>query len=129
MDIRKHITSLKAKYKTLAKQLALIRDQLDDASEIESGDKPSFEQARLIKSQPYSFGVHFERKKVLRKVKSPGAVCRSVRRFTSKKEAIHHGKRFTKIHKHKGFTVIKVNKRANAWVNWLTGKTNPVLNG
>lgn len=119
--------SLKAKIKALTKQISVHEKALETIEAIESGDLPSADQAKRIKSQPYSFGVHFERSKVLRKVRSPGGINRSLRRFGTQKEAVQHGKRFTKIHHHKGFTIVRVSKRANAWINWRTGKTNPVL--
>lgn len=114
--------------KQIEAKIASLQRELTQVKDVESGDSPSPAQAALIKSQPYSYGVHFERKKVLRKVKSPGAICVSVRRFTSRKEADQHGRRFAKKHGHKGYDVVRTNKRANAWVNWKTGKTNPVLN-
>lgn len=113
--------------KQIKAKIAELQRSLVEVAEVESGDRPSPEQARLIKSQLFSYGVHFERRKVLRKVKSPGAICVSVRRFTSRKEADQHGKRFSKKHGHRGYDVVRTSKRANAWVNWKTGKTNPVL--
>lgn len=121
--------ALKSKIKTTERTLAGLREELAAVGEVKSGDRPNCEQAKLMKSQRFSFTVHFERNKVLRKVRSPGAVCKSLRRFTSRKEAIQHGKRFSRIHRHKGYEVVRVAKRANAWINWRTGKTNPVLNG
>ena len=128
MSIVKQERALKAKYRALEKELQNVERQLDELEDVKSGDRPSPEQAKLIKSQPYSFTVHFERSKVLRKVRSPGSVCKSLRRFGTRKEAEQHGKRFTKLHRHKGYKVLKVSQRANAWINWRTGKTNPVLN-
>lgn len=119
--------SVRAQLKALEKQQSALSRELDALDEEHAGDRPSPEQARLIKTQSFSFTVHFERAKSLRKVRSPGMVCRSLRRFGSRKEAEQHGKRFTKLHRHQGFQVVKVYQRANAWVNWRTGKTNPVL--
>lgn len=113
--------------KKLQAQASSIIKRLDELETIIMGHKPNDEQARLIKSQAFSYGVHFQRRKVLRKVSSPGEICVSRRRFSSRKEADQHGKRFTKIHKHVGYDVVRVNRKANAWINWLTGKTNPVL--
>ncbi len=95
--------------------------------EIEAGDKPNHEQAARIKNQPYSYGVHFLRRKALRKGKSPGMVMKSTRLFGTKKEAEQHGKRFTKKNDHADFSIVYVNKRPNAWINWKTGKTNPAI--
>ncbi len=127
MDIRKQKQAQKKEIVRLEKLVALAQNKMDHIDNVIEGDVPSDEQQKKIKSQKFSFGVIFERRKVLKKVRSPGALCKSVRRFTSKKEAVHHGKRFSKIHKHKGFALVRVNKRANAWVNWLTGKTNPAI--
>ncbi len=127
-NIAKQEAALKAKRKLLQKQLDGVDKELTHVGQVKSGDRPNPEQARKIKNQAYSFTVHFERRKTLRRVRSPGAVCRSLRRFTSKEEAVQHGKRFTRIHNHKGYSVIRVNSRANAWINWRTGKTNPILN-
>lgn len=122
--LEKNIEALERAYQ---KEVAPIQKQLAQLEEVESGDKPDAGQAARIKSQKFSYTVHFERRKNLLKVRSPGAVCVSERRFTSAKEATHHAKRFAKLHKHKSFTVVMVNKRANAWINWTTGKTNPVI--
>jgi hypothetical protein len=51
----------------------------------------------------------------------------SPRRFATKREALHHGVRFTQIEKHLGFYVTVSSSRPNAVVNWKTGKTNPVI--
>jgi len=118
---------LKAKLKALEKQGFAVLKEIQVIEEVETGDRPSPAQAKLIASQAFSYGVHFERAKVLRKVRSPGAICVSQRRFSSRKEAEQHGKRFARLHRHKGFDVVRVNKRANAWINWKTGKTNPTL--
>lgn len=126
-DINQLHRNAKAKVKAAQKALDLARDVLETVEEIKSGDRPSFEQARAMKNK-VSYGVHFERANVLREVRSPGAVCKSVRRFSSRKEAEHHAKRFKRIHGHKSFTIVRVAQRANAWINWSTGKTNPVLN-
>lgn len=123
-----------AKQKAINAQIAKLQGEAQKlkakhvlVKKVESGEHPSPAQAALIKSQPFSYGVHFLRAKVLKKVKSPGAVMVSTRLFTTKKEAHQHGKRFSKIHGHKDYSVVLVNKRANAWVNWKTGKTNPVI--
>ena len=121
MNTTQKLKAAQQKLKVAQQEVAAAQAQYD-------GDKPDDTQAKAIKNNRYSFAVAFERRKVLRKVRSPGLVCKSLRRFTSLKEANHHGKRFTKIHGHKGFTVTKVAMKANAWVNWRTGKTNPVLN-
>lgn len=124
--VKQQKKALEAKDKELRKQIGEVQAQLAHLDDVEEGDKPDAGQASRIKSQKFSFTVHFERSKSLKKVRSPGAVCVSERRFTTSKEAAHHAKRFAKQHKHKDFTVVMVNKRANAWINWTTGKTNPV---
>ena len=129
MDIKQQEKALVAKMASITKQYDSLEVQLSKVLEIKTGDRPTPDIARLIKTQAFSYGVHFERRKVLRKVKSPGAICVSQRRFATRKEALQHGKRFTKIQKHVGFDVVRTNKKANAWINWVTGKTNPVLNG
>lgn len=109
------------------RQIEALQKRYDHIDEVIEGDKPDDAQAARIKSQRYSYGVHFVRRKALRRVRSPSAVCKSLRRFTTPKEAAQHGKRFTRINRHKGFKVVKVSMRANAWINWVTGKTNPVI--
>jgi hypothetical protein len=120
-------SAINAQIKKLQAESARLNQKHAAVKKVESGEHPSPAQAALIKSQPFSYGVHFLRAKVLKKVKSPGAVMVSTRLFTTKKEAHQHGKRFSKIHGHKDYSVVLVNKRANAWVNWKTGKTNPVI--
>lgn len=51
----------------------------------------------------------------------------SPRRFATRREALHHGVRFTQIENHLGFYVTRSDQRPNAKVNWKTGKTNPVI--
>jgi hypothetical protein len=126
-NLNKTKAQLKAKLKALEKQGFQVLKEIQVIEEVETGDRPSPAQAKLIATQKFSYGVHFERRKELVKVKSPGYICVSSRRFTSSKEATQHGKRFMRIHRHKGFDVVRVNKRANAWINWKTGKTNPTL--
>lgn len=118
---------LKAKLKACRKCVDNAERELQVVNEIKSGDRPSPDQLKRIKTQDYSFTVYFQCRKALRQVRVKGLVNKSQRRFGSRKEAIQHGKRFTKIWKHKGYAVVKVAKRANAWINWRTGKTNPVI--
>jgi hypothetical protein len=108
-------------------QLKAIAKRIEQIEEVETGNRPDAEQERRIATQRFSFEVHFERRKALKKGRSPGEIGVSQRRFSSPKEANQHGTRFTKIQKHKGFYVVQVQKRANAWINWATGKTNPVI--
>jgi predicted nucleic acid-binding Zn-ribbon protein len=118
----------KQQRKAIEAKISVLQKELEHLEDVDSGDKPDAEQANRIKNQAFSYTVHFERRKALKKVRNPGLVAKSQRRFTSPKEANHHGKRFTKIHKHAGYYVVLVEgKRANAWINWLTGKTNPVV--
>lgn len=51
----------------------------------------------------------------------------SKRRFATHAEATHHGARFTQIEKHLGFYVTQTKDPVNAYVNKVTGKTNPVI--
>jgi hypothetical protein len=126
-NIARQESALKKRLVVLRKEMGKVEGELVQLQQVKSGDKPSPDQAKRMKVAR-SFGVHFQRRKALRKVKSPGEVCKSVRRFGTREEANQHGKRFTRIHKHKGFKVIVLSQRPNAWINWRTGKTNPVLN-
>ena len=51
----------------------------------------------------------------------------SPRRFSTKKEAVHHAVRFMEIEGHLGFYITESTEAANASINWATGKTNPVI--
>jgi hypothetical protein len=51
----------------------------------------------------------------------------SKRRFRTQAEAKHHGARFVRIENHLGFYVTKTQDPVNAWVNQVTGKTNPEI--
>jgi hypothetical protein len=51
----------------------------------------------------------------------------SKRRFRTKAEAVFHGSRFTRIEGHLGFYVTTTKDPVNAFVNVVTGKTNPVI--
>lgn len=51
----------------------------------------------------------------------------SPRRFKTREEAEHHARRFVKVWGHVGFWVTKTNDPVNAWVNKITGKTNPEI--
>lgn len=90
---------------------------------------------KKIKIKVLSFGVRFTRSKFIKEVlgrnnswvEKPGDTVTSDRRFKSPEEAFHHAKRFKRIEKHKAFEVVVVLKRANAWVNFKTGKTNPII--
>jgi hypothetical protein len=121
------MADIRQQRKALDAQIAALEKKRAHLDEVIEGDKPDAAQANRIKTQKFSFTVHFERRKALSKVRSPGLVAVSQRRFTTAQEANHHGKRFAKIHKHVGFFVVQVNKRANAWINLTTGKTNPVV--
>lgn len=81
-----------------------------------------------------SYGVKFVRRKYITKIKGPrgwvncpGTSRESERRFATTKEAHHHGKRFVEIENHKSYSVFKSNDKVNAYVNWKTGKTNPLI--
>lgn len=115
---------LKAQRAKLQAELRGLDRKIKEHDEVDSGDRPAPAIAALIKSQGFSFGVAFIRRKANRRGE---AVKVSTRRFSSVKEANQHGKRFTRKHGHKDFLVTYVQARANAWVNWKTGKTNPVI--
>lgn len=117
---KKPVNKYKKEEAALLKRLAVVQG-------IRSGDKPADEIAKLIKSQKFSYGIKFTRKNELLNVAKPGLSFTSDRRFATRKEATQHGKRFAKKHGHKSFQIVRLNKRANAWINWETGKTNPVL--
>lgn len=123
------MSNLLKKEKALKSELKRIQSELAHIAEVKSGDRPAPEIERLIKSQSFSYGVRFTRSKALKRSPRPGIAFTSVRRFATRKEAEQHAKRFARKHGHKKAEIMRVNKRANAWVNWLTGKTNPVLNG
>lgn len=74
-----------------------------------------------------SYAVSFVRPKQLR---SDGTINShklnpSKRRFRTHEEAVHHGCRFMEIENHLGFYVTTTYDRVNAYVNRVTGKTNP----
>jgi hypothetical protein len=75
-----------------------------------------------------SFEVYFVRHKDL----AGGAVLPnknnpSKRRFRTEAEARHHGARFVEIENHAGYYSVKVYAPVNAWINQVTGKTNPEI--
>jgi hypothetical protein len=99
---------------------------------------PTPSQARALRTRTTSFGVRFTRANSITRAhnskgewvdaRSPGKLTfLSVRRFCTEKEAQRHGRRFAKKHGHQKFEVVALKKRPNAWVNWKTGKTNPVI--
>lgn len=108
-------------------EIAKLQAKLVKVDRIEQGDIPNEAQALLMNTQKFSFGVMFERRKELKKVDQPGILFESSRTFTSREEAEHHAKRFVKKHGHVGYDVFRTPKKANAWVNWNTGKTNPAI--
>ena len=95
-------------------------------------------QRDRLRRQTYSFGVLFVRNKGIAKVKNShgewvaaraagSLVVTSPRLFGTLAEAKHHGKRFARIENHKEFHVIFTEKKPNAFVNFKTGKTNPLI--
>ena len=99
--------------------------------------KPTAAQKRALRRKT-SFGVKFLRSKCiyevenasgrLVKARAPGKMeVISVRRFGSEQEARIHGRRFTRIEGHKGFKVVVLKLKPNAWVNLKTKKTNPLI--
>lgn len=121
------VNTLKAKIKALKAKITVHEKELAQHQKVHDGYAPAPAIARLIAKQAFSFGVTFLRRKALRKVTQPGLKRKSTRRFATRKEAEQHGRRFQRKHGHKSFVIAKVAKRANAWINWRTGKTNPVL--
>ncbi len=76
-----------------------------------------------------SFAVYYIRKN---QVRSDGSVVThknnpSKRRFATEDEANHHARRFVKIEGHVGFWLQKRAEAVNAYVNKVTGKTNPEI--
>lgn len=123
-----NLNQLRSQLKKLRSQAAAIEKEIANVELVETGDIPAPAIAKLIKSQRYSYSVVFVRRKELNKPKNgkKGVSFTSDRRFATKKEAQQHGRRFSKKHKHRSFHVIEVSKKANSWINWKTGKTNPV---
>lgn len=119
---------LKLRVASLKQQLGVAETELKDHGKVATGEVPAPAIAKLIKSQAFSFSVTFVRRKALKKAKNgkKGLSFTSDRRFATKKEADQHGKRFSKKHRHESYHAIKVSKKANSWINWETGKTNPV---
>ena len=75
-----------------------------------------------------SFAVSFVRPKDLVNGRvEPHRLNPSKRRFRTEAEARHQGARFVKIEKHLGLYVTKTQDPVNAWVNQVTGKTNPEI--
>ncbi len=77
-----------------------------------------------------SFAVAFVRPKQIRADLSINThkLNPSKRRFKTEDEAIHHARRFTRIEKHAGYFILpRKNEAVNAYVNKVTGKTNPVV--
>ncbi len=113
--------------KALERQLADLKREhnreLRTSNAVATGEKPAPSIEKLIASQSFSYGVNFLRRKPVKGV----MVNVSQRRFSSVKEAAQHGKRFAAKHRHQAYFVTVTQQRANAWVNWKTGKTNPVL--
>ncbi len=111
----------------ISSQIEYVEDEIthfdNEQEQIDAGEIPSPAQQKLIETQKFSYGVNFLRSKPV-KGKS---VFVSTRRFGTKKEAAHHGARFAKKHNHKDFSVVVLNERPSAWVNWKTGKTNPAI--
>ncbi len=109
----------KQRIRQLQSQIDSANRELRALTAVVDGTKPSAEIQRRIDSQRFSYTVEFVRKN--------GQTFTSKRRFSSSKEAGQHGTRFAKKHKHQEATVVRVNQRANAWINWETGKTNPAV--
>lgn len=74
-----------------------------------------------------SFAVCFVRPKQIRSDLSliSNKLNPSKRRFRTEAEAQHHATRFTKIEKHAGYFIIRRYEPVNAYINQVTGKTNP----
>lgn len=77
-----------------------------------------------------SFAVAFVRKNQIRSDLSINShkLNPSKRRFATETEAEHHARRFKNIEKHAGYFILpRRNETVNAYVNKVTGKTNPVI--
>lgn len=135
----KQIKSAEKKLNKIDKQLNKIEKRWDSQKRVITKLWTKLERLEYVNlkaetEQIESFGVKFTRRKAITYIKgkygwenSPGRYRVSDRRFATQKEAVHHGKRFTKIENHKSFSVFKSNDEANAYVNWRTGKTNPMI--
>jgi hypothetical protein len=132
------IKKAKIKLKVLTSKMKLatksVTSAARDLERMESKLVKLQGKAKLAGKGGVSFGVEFTRARYLNQIRgprgwvdSPGRLRRSERRFATRKEAEHHGKRFTKIEGHKSFRVFESNDPVNAYVNWKTGKTNPVI--
>ena len=127
----KRVLELDILVANLADELSDTLKQLDQKAR---ENMPTDAQQKRIDSQKFSWGIVFVRAKRISKIKAvggweskPGATRTSDRRFGTRDEALIHAKRFTKIEGHKSYSVHRVAKRVNAWVNLATGKTNPVI--
>ena len=118
-NINSQIKQKQAQITKLTSEIADLRQQAQAQDQVRLGNAPDAQQAARLRSQKFSYEVNFERR--------DGTSFSSNRRFTLPKEANQHGTRFSKKHRHAGFVVVQVSKKANAWINWTTGKTNPVV--
>ena len=90
---------------------------------------PDPEEANIVQNDDgSSWEVYFVRHKDL----AGGAVHPnknnpSKRRFRTEAEARHHGARFVGIENHAGYYSVQVYEPVNAWINQVTGKTNPEI--
>jgi hypothetical protein len=77
-----------------------------------------------------SFAIYYVRPGDLNadgSVKANAQFNPSKRRFADRADAERHAARFVKIWGHVGFYVREVTQPANAWINPVTGFTNPVI--
>lgn len=122
---QRNVKSLSSRYNAAIRH----RDSLERKLE-----KVVAANTRKVIGKKGSYGVKFTRRKYLNKIKGPRGLVScpgdfrvSDRRFATLKEANHHGKRFVEIENHKSYSVFRSNDKVNAYVNWKTGKTNPLI--
>lgn len=123
---KSNVKVLSKRYNAALNQVAKLERTLDKTH--------AANQKKALGRGGLSFGVKFTRRKYIKQIKgpkgwvdSPGNFRVSERRFATSKEANHHGKRFVEIEGHKSYSVFRSKDKVNAYVNWKTGKTNPLI--
>jgi hypothetical protein len=107
-----------------AKSMGLGRSYLEDVEDVpEAVGEPVIQQ----NIDGSSWAVNFVRKQDANGGVKHNNLNPSPRRFRTKEEAEHHALRFVKIESHVGFWVSPSTDHVNAYVNQVTGKTNPVI--
>jgi hypothetical protein len=130
---------LESQIKTAARNIKLLGSRYNAAIRHREALERKLEKVvaanqRKVIGRSKSFGVKFNRRKYINKIKGPkgwvacpGLVRESQRRFATIKEANHHGQRFVEIENHKSYSVFTSKDKVNAYVNWRSGKTNPLI--